>query len=227
MYSDFQDALDDLKDHYYRAFGYWSDEDFKRGNLYRWVGNAEAIARIRIAEAPQEWAKQKLQAQFDNLRFDNGPHSETRVVLRHRLYEDAKKGDDARKKGAIMTLKFMKEKGVLMALRGEQGQTGELAQKAFFELMNPKALATGLSQAEARTAIEAAPAFKACDPAGSSGTLTLKLKITPAGAVTLADVSGSGGQSPFGKCVIEAVKAVTFPQKGVESSLDVLITAAK
>ncbi len=227
MYTDFQDALDDLKDHYYRAFGYWSDEDFKRGNLYRWVGNAEAIARIRIGEAPQEWAKQKLQAQFDNLRFDNGPHSETRVVLRRRLYDDARKGDDARKKGAIMTLKFMREKGVLMALRGEQGLTGELAQKAFFELMNPKAIATGLSQAEARGAIEIAPAFKACDPAGSSGTLTLKLKITPAGAATSVEVSGSGGQSPFGKCVVEAVKAVNFPQKGVDSTLDVLITATK
>jgi len=142
MYADFgRDALDDLKDHYFRAFGYWSDEDFKRGNLYRWVANAEAITRIKVADAPQEWARQRLQAQFDNLRFDNGPHSETRVVLRHRLYEDAKKGDSNRKKGAMMTLKFMKEKGVLMALRGEQGETGELAKKAFFELMNPKAVA--------------------------------------------------------------------------------------
>ena len=142
MYADFgRDALDDLKDHYYRAFGYWSDEDFKRGNLYRWVANADAITHVKIGDAPQEWARQRLQAQFDNLRFDNGPHSETRVVLRHRLYEDAKKGDANRKKGAIMTLKFMREQGVLMALRNEQGDTGELAKKAFFEMMNPKAIA--------------------------------------------------------------------------------------
>ncbi|MEZ4296446.1 MAG: HEAT repeat domain-containing protein [Polyangiaceae bacterium] len=148
MYADFgRDALDDLKDHYYRAFGYWSDEDFKRGSIYRWVANAEAITRIKIGDAPQEWARQRLQAQFDNLRFDNGPHSETRVVLRHRLYEDAKKGDSARKKGAVATLKFMREKGVLMALRQEQGETGELARRAFFELMNPKAvLAEDLSK---------------------------------------------------------------------------------
>jgi HEAT repeat protein len=142
MYADFgRDALDDLKDHYYRAFGFWSDEDFKRGAIYRWVANAEAITRVRIGDAPQEWARQRLQAQFDNLQFDNGPHSETRVVLRHRLLEDAKKGDSARKKGALQTLRFMKEKGVLMALRNEQGETGELARKAFFELMNPKAVA--------------------------------------------------------------------------------------
>ena len=141
MYADYgQGALDDLKDHYFRAFGYWSDEDFKRGNLYRWVANAEAITRIKVAEVPQEWARQRLQAQFDNLKFDNGPHSETRVVLRHRLYDAAKAGDAATKKGAIETLKFMKEKGVLMALRHEQGETGEMAKKAFFELMNPKAV---------------------------------------------------------------------------------------
>jgi HEAT repeat protein len=141
MFADYdKSAIDDLKDHWYRAFGYWSDEDFKRGALYRYVANAEAISRIRVHEAPQEWARQRLQAQFDNLQYDNGPHSETRVVLRYRLYQAAKSGDPAQKKGAIMTLKFMKEQGMLMALRHEQGDTGELAKRAFFELMNPKAI---------------------------------------------------------------------------------------
>ncbi len=141
MYGDFDKmALDDLKDHYFRAFGYWSDEDFKRGNLYRWVENAEAISRVKVNDVPQDWARQRLQAQFDNLKFDNGPHSETRVVLRYRLFTAAKSDDAKQKKGAIMTLKFMKEKGVLMALRHEKGETGELAKKAFHELMNPKAI---------------------------------------------------------------------------------------
>ncbi len=139
MYGDFgQDALNDLKDHYFNAFGYWSDEDFKRGNVYRYVANAEAIARIKVTDVTQDWSRQRLQAQFDNLKFDNGPHSETRVVLRYRLWQDAKSPDLERKKGAIMTLKFMKERGVLMALRQEQGDTGDLAKRAFFELMNPK-----------------------------------------------------------------------------------------
>jgi HEAT repeat protein len=141
MYSDFgKDALDDLKDHYYRAFGYWSDEDLKKGNIYRWVANATAISRIKVLDAPQDWARQRLQAQFDNLKYDNGPHSETRVVLRYRLYTAAKTGDAAQKKGAIETLQFMKEKGALMALRHEKGDTGELAKKAFHDLMNPKAV---------------------------------------------------------------------------------------
>jgi HEAT repeat protein len=141
MYADLgKDSLDDLKDDYFRAFGYWSDEDFKRGNLYRWVDNAVAITHVKLGDAPQEWARQRLTAQFDNLRFDNGPHSETRVVLRFRLYNAAKTGDSAQKKGAIDTLLFMKEKGVLMALRHEQGETGDLAKKAFHDLMNPKAM---------------------------------------------------------------------------------------
>jgi HEAT repeat protein len=133
-----KESLDDLKDHYYRSFGYWSDEDFKRGNIYRYVANAIAISRVKVNDVPQDWAVQRLQSQFDNLRFDNGPHSETRVVLRYRLYQAAKSGDAAAKKGAIATLKFMKEKGVLMALRHEKGETGEMAKVAFHELMNPK-----------------------------------------------------------------------------------------
>ncbi|MFN7135355.1 MAG: hypothetical protein ACK4N5_24990, partial [Myxococcales bacterium] len=141
MYGEFgRDALDDLKDHYFRAFGYWSDEDFKKGNIYRWVENAIAITRVKVGDAPQDWARQRLQAQFDNLKYDNGPHSETRVVLRYRLYTAAKSDDAAARKGAIQTLQFMKEKGALMALRHEKGETGELAKKAFHELMNPKAV---------------------------------------------------------------------------------------
>jgi hypothetical protein len=52
--------------------------------------------------------------------------------------QDAKKPEADRKRGAIQTLKFMKEQGSLMALRDEPGETGQLAAKAFFELMNPK-----------------------------------------------------------------------------------------
>jgi len=139
MYADYpKEALDELKDVYYRSFGYWSDDDFYKGRLYKWVDTAEAIARIRVKDTTQDWTRLRLQAQFDNLEFDNGPHSMTRVVLRYRLMQDAKKGDAAKKRGAVMTLKFMKEQGSLMALRDEPGDTGQMAGKAFFELMNPK-----------------------------------------------------------------------------------------
>jgi hypothetical protein len=131
-------ALNELKDMWFRAFGYWSDEDLKRGNIYRWVRNAEAISRVKIGDAPQEWARQRLKAQFDNLDYDNGPHSETRVVLRHRLIEVAKTGDPAAKANAVMTLKFMKEQGVLLALKDVEGETSKLAARAYHELMNPR-----------------------------------------------------------------------------------------
>jgi hypothetical protein len=114
-----------------------------------------------------------------------------------------------------------------MALRAEKGETGEMAQKAFFELMNPKAIVTGLSQAEARTAIEAAPAYKACDPGGGSGVATLKMKISAAGAVTAIEPVGSGASTAFAKCVVEAVRNVQFPAKGVETSFDVEVRAIK
>jgi HEAT repeat protein len=139
MYADYpKEALDELKDVYYRSFGYWSDDDFYKGRLYKWVDTAEALAKIRVKDTAQDWTRLRLQAQFDNLEFDNGPHSMTRVVLRYRLMQDAKKPEADRKRGAIATLKFMKEQGSLMALRDEPGETGQLAGKAFFELMNPK-----------------------------------------------------------------------------------------
>ncbi|HHH11260.1 MAG TPA: HEAT repeat domain-containing protein, partial [Sorangium sp.] len=136
--ADAQLAIGSLKDMYFRAFGYWSDADLDRGNIYRWVENANAISRIKIGDAPQEWARQRLEAQFDNLLYDNGPHSETRVVLRYRLVQAAKGSDAKARLGAIKTLQFMKEKGSLMALRGVDGETGKLARQAFYELMNPR-----------------------------------------------------------------------------------------
>jgi HEAT repeat protein len=130
-------ALDELGDLWYRSFGYWSTEDLESGLLFKYVDNAEAISRLSIRQTQQEWARVMLTRQFDNLDFDNGPHSFTRVVLRYRLWQMAK-GDDAKRAGAIRALKFMREQGVLLALRDEQGPAGELARAAYFELMNPK-----------------------------------------------------------------------------------------
>jgi hypothetical protein len=106
--------------------------------LFKFVDNAEAISRVSIRMTPQEWARVMLIRQLDNLVFDNGPHSFTRVVLRSRLYDMARGNDEAKRGGAIRTLKFMKEQGVLLALRDEKGPAGELARAAYFELMNPK-----------------------------------------------------------------------------------------
>jgi HEAT repeat protein len=145
-----REGMNDLKDNYFRALGFWADVDFDRGNIYRWVANAEAIARVKVNDVPQNWASQRLQRQFDNLKFDNGPHSQTRVVLRYNLFKAAKSGEGAQKKQAIETLQFMKERGALMALRHEPGETGALAKRAFHDLMHPKAI-----QAEDLSALQA------------------------------------------------------------------------
>ncbi|MBM4359945.1 MAG: HEAT repeat domain-containing protein [Deltaproteobacteria bacterium] len=142
---DSQSALEDLKNMYFNAYGYWSDKDVDNGNLYRWVENAEALRRVKINDAPQEWARELLKRQFDNLTFNNGPHSETKPVLLNRLYRAAKSGDAATKVNAVRTLKFIGTgtigvtgaQGTLMALKDEKSEVGEIAARAFQELMNP------------------------------------------------------------------------------------------
>lgn len=131
-------ALDDLGELWYRSFGYWSIEDLESGLLFKYVDNADAISRVSINLTPQEWARVMLMRQLDNLVFDNGPHSFTRVVLRQKLSEMARGSDAAKRDGAVRTLKFMKEQGVLLALRDETGPVGQLARDAYFELINPK-----------------------------------------------------------------------------------------
>ena len=136
-------ALDELGDLWYRSFGYWSTEDLESGLLFKFVDNAEAISKLSIRMTQQEWARAMLMRQFENLDFDNGPHSFTRVVLRYRLWQMAK-SDEAKRAGAIRALKFMKEQGVLLALKSESGPAGELARAAYFELMNPKVVLDGV-----------------------------------------------------------------------------------
>ena len=142
-----KEALEELQDLWYKSFGYWSTEDLERGHIFRFVDNAEAIAKVELKDTPQEWASVLLTKQFENLDFDNGPHSFTRVVLRHKLLEMAK-GDDAVKRAAsLRTLRFMKEQGILLALRDAPGEMGKLASEAYHALMNPKVV-TGVKVPE-------------------------------------------------------------------------------
>ena len=112
-------AMDDLQHVYFNSFGYWSHDDLEQGHIFRYVDNAAAISQLVWDETPQEWARAQLEKQFENLMFDNGPHSFTRVVLRYRLMEMAKK-DEKNRAAAIRTLHFLKEKGVLQSLSGRR-----------------------------------------------------------------------------------------------------------
>lgn len=132
-------VIEELKEAYNKTFAYWSDKNYDNGDMARWVENATAAAHVKVRDALQDWPSAILARNIvESIEIDNGPHSITRVVLRGKLLADAKGANEVKRNNAINVLKFMKEKGVLMALRGEQGPVGELARKAFFEVMNPK-----------------------------------------------------------------------------------------
>lgn len=132
------EALLELQELWYRSFGYWSHEDLDKGHIFRFVDNAVAMSRVEIRDAPQDWATVQLTRQFDNLMYDNGPHSFTRVVLRKKLIDMVKGSDVAKRNAALRTLKFMDEQGVLLALREEPGEVGQIAGEVYHDLMNPK-----------------------------------------------------------------------------------------
>ncbi len=141
------EAIEELKDVYNKTFGYWSDRNFENGDIARWVQNADAIAHVRVHDQLQDWPRLILGRNLvESIEIDNGPHSMTRVQLRWRLLQDAKGSNDVKRMQAINILKFIKEKGVLMALRYEPGPVAELARQAFFEVMNPKANAESVPE---------------------------------------------------------------------------------
>ncbi len=132
------EAMEELKVIYNQTFGYWSDKNYENGDVARWIENTEACRHVKVHDALQDWPKMVLSRGIQGIDFDNGPHSVTRVQLRVRLYMDAKGANEIKRNNAIGILKFLKEKGVLMALKNETGAWQEAAKKAFFEVMNPK-----------------------------------------------------------------------------------------
>jgi HEAT repeat protein len=132
------EAMEELKTIYNQTFGYWSDKNYENGDVARWIANAEACRHVKVHGALQDWPDLLLSRAIQGIEFDNGPHSMTRVQFRMRLMADAKGGNEQKRAAAIEILKFMKEKGVLMALKQEPAPLGPLARQAFFEVMNPK-----------------------------------------------------------------------------------------
>jgi len=133
-------AVEELQDLWARSFGFWSTADLESGLLFKYVENAIEMSHVTINATPQEWATGLLEREFEKLTFDNGPHSFTRVILRNMLSQMGKGSDPAKAQGAIKTLKFLKEQGVLMALRDVGGDAGKAAEEAVFEIINPKIL---------------------------------------------------------------------------------------
>jgi HEAT repeat protein len=141
-------ALEELKGVYNQTFGYWSDRNYENGDVARWIDNAFTASRVKVKDALQDWPKLILSRAIQGIDYDNGPHSVTRVQMRVRLLRDARAADEKKRRQAVQILKFMGEKGVLMALKSEAGPSQELARQAFFELMNPKASSESLPDAK-------------------------------------------------------------------------------
>ncbi|HVJ92667.1 MAG TPA: HEAT repeat domain-containing protein, partial [Labilithrix sp.] len=131
-------ALEELKVIYDATFGYWSDKNYDNGDVARWITNAQAASRVKLGDAIQDWPRMILARAIQGIDYDNGPHSVTRVQMRVRLLRDAHSPEETKRAQAIQILKFMNEKGALMALKSEPSPAQELARRAFFELMNPK-----------------------------------------------------------------------------------------
>lgn len=141
-------GLEELKVIYNQTFGYWSDKNYENGDVARWIRNANAASRVKVRDALQDWPKLILARAIQGIDYDNGPHSVTRVQMRVRLLRDARSADDKKRADAVAILKFMNEKGALMALKSEQGPAQPLAAQAFFELMNPKISTDALPEAK-------------------------------------------------------------------------------
>jgi HEAT repeat protein len=142
------EAIEELKEIYNRTFGYWSDRNYDSGDIARWVANANAIGHVKVHDQLQDWPRIILGRDLiESTEIDNGPHSMTKVQLRWRLLADARGTNEVKRAEAIQLLKFIKEKGVLMALRNEPAPLGDMARQAFFEVMNPKTTAEAIPEA--------------------------------------------------------------------------------
>jgi HEAT repeat protein len=97
------EARDAFEEAYSSAFPLFTNEDLERGRLYRWVENSWAVSH----KAP--WVEETLVRKLSELRYDKGPHTLTRVVLRYRLRQTKGTDDSAR---ALEVLRLMgEEKG--------------------------------------------------------------------------------------------------------------------
>lgn len=141
--------LEELKVVYDQTFGYWSDKNYESGDVARWIANAQAASRVKLGDAIQDWPRMILARAIQGIDYDNGPHSVTRVQMRIRLLRDARGSDERKRMQAIQILKFMGEKGCLMALKSESGPQQDPARQAFFELMNPKMTSDALPEQKA------------------------------------------------------------------------------
>ncbi len=126
--------LSGLWDDWYRALGFVSAEHVEQGTLERWVENAEALAQLDLGGRRASAPLTRLRQQLENVQYDVGPHSLTRVMLQHRLLERARA---LRQPSTLAVLSALAARGALMALADEPGELGTSARAALHESLHP------------------------------------------------------------------------------------------
>lgn len=134
-------SLSDLMDAWSHAHDFVSTDDVSNGKLLRRVRNADAASAVRIAGQPQYWLRERLGAQLQEQRFDNGPHSVTRVVLNAQLWAVAHGPDLESAKLALRAYALLNERGHLLALARGTGALAEAAATEYQALMPTEAVA--------------------------------------------------------------------------------------
>jgi len=128
-------SIAELSEAWYPTFGYFSRDDVANGTLFRYIENADAVAEVRLRGEPQVWARALLGRALQNLVFDNGPHSLTRVVLNEQLRRVAR-GSDRRLAGlALRAFTLLNEPGNLLDLSRATGPGADAARDAYRELL--------------------------------------------------------------------------------------------
>ncbi len=112
-----EEQVQGIREPYSESFEYLSQADLDEGRLFRVVANALAVSRLKTAKSDLSWVQESLAKQLvNNLQYDNGPHSLTRVMLRFRLHQLAKGDDPSARRGALDTLQLMDGRGNPAAL---------------------------------------------------------------------------------------------------------------
>lgn len=136
-------SIDELKIAYARATsGVVSTDDVANGTLFRYVENAEALAAVVVSKQPQDWAKRQLGRSLEQLVFDNGPHSATRVVLDEQLRRVVRGTDARQSELALSTLSLLRETGHLLDFSRGSGPTADAARKRYRALLAADAAQT-------------------------------------------------------------------------------------
>jgi HEAT repeat protein len=103
-------AVAELLELWKESFDFWSVDDLESGVLFRYLDNAEAVSHVVVRGKAQTWAKRALALAFDNIVFDNGPHSLTRVQLQRRLLALVRGADEQKRRSALLAFVFSSSK---------------------------------------------------------------------------------------------------------------------